>query len=202
MSGEMNGVPRTTADAVTFATLFERHQRHVLAYCVRRTSRLADAEDAAAEAFVVAWRRRRDAPDVDEALPWLYGIARRILANHRRANERRHRLSLRMPVTVSEPVLAGQAAGAAIEALARLKTDDQELLRLVAWEGLDQGEIAQVLGISVNAVAIRLHRARIRFELEFRAESNPDDLKGIVGRRTSTRLKGRMIGLLRREPTK
>ncbi|RPH35500.1 MAG: sigma-70 family RNA polymerase sigma factor, partial [Chloroflexi bacterium] len=52
----------------------------------------------------------------------------------------------------------------ALEALSRLSASDQELLRLVAWEELSHAEIAEVMGISVNAVAIRLHRARARFE--------------------------------------
>ncbi|MDF2806481.1 MAG: polymerase subunit sigma-24 [Cellulosimicrobium sp.] len=47
-------------------------------------------------------------------------------------------------------------------ALARLGPDDQELLRLVAWEELARDEIALVLGISRAAVRVRLHRARRR----------------------------------------
>ena len=46
----------------------------------------------------------------------------------------------------------------------RLSAADRELLRLVAWEELSHAEIAATLGVSVNAVAIRLHRARARFE--------------------------------------
>lgn len=189
-------------EGVKFATLVDRHDRQVLAYCVRRATSLADAEDAAAEVFTIAWRSRNDAPDPGVALPWLFAIARRVLANQRRGNERRARLTLRVSALTEERLPSGEASGSAVAALERLGTDGQEILRLVAWEEMSHPEIAQVLGISTNAVAIRLHRARIRFERELRAGSDPDDLKEIAGRRTSTRLKGKMLGLLRREPTK
>ncbi len=62
-----------------FAALYEIHHARVLAYALRRTRTVADAEDAAAETFVVAWRKRASIPA--DPLPWLYGIARRVLAN-------------------------------------------------------------------------------------------------------------------------
>lgn len=182
-----------------FEQLFERHHRHVLAYCRRRTLNRADAEDATADAFAVAWRRRAAAPEPHQALPWLYAIARRTLANQRRGNDRRTRLSERLEPAETVGASLGETSGPAIAALKRLRLDDQELLRLVAWEGLLHDEIAEVLGISANAVAIRLHRARVRFEQELRATSSPHEVKEIERRRTSTRLKGRMIGLLRRD---
>ena len=192
------GDRRVTEDHDRFEQLFERNHRQVLAYCLRRSPTHADAEDATAEAFTVAWRRRDAAPQAELALPWLYAIARRTLANQRRGNDRRARLAARIEPPSSDAHLGG-AAGPGFDALQRLRPDDQELLRLVAWEDLRYDEIAEVLGISANAVAIRLHRARVRFEQELRATSSPHEVKEIERRRTSTRLKGRMIGLLRRE---
>lgn len=55
-------------------------------------------------------------------------------------------------------------------ALSRLDAEDQELLRLLEWDGLDRAEIATVLGISRNAVRVRLHRARRRFANALAAE--------------------------------
>lgn len=191
-----------TAERALFGEIFERYYRSVLAYCVRRSSTLADAEDATAESFAVAWRRRDVAPAPDATLPWLYAIARRTLANQRRGNDRRGRLKVRLDVAMSVPSPFGEAAGPAVAALERLRPDDQEILRLVAWEQLRYDEIAQVFGITTNAVAIRVHRARSRFKEELRSRSNAENLKGIDGRRTSSRVKGRMIGLLRREPSK
>jgi RNA polymerase sigma-70 factor (ECF subfamily) len=65
-------------------------------------------------------------------------------------------------------------AGSDVErAVARLSDDDQELLRLVAWEELGREEIALVLGISRTAVRVRLHRARRRLADEMAAPREP-----------------------------
>jgi RNA polymerase sigma-70 factor (ECF subfamily) len=145
--------------------LFEAHHRTVLAYAARRSPTLTDAEDVVAEVFLVAWRRLEAVPDGDEALPWLLGVARRTIANQRRGLFRRRRLQERLETTVERPLPAAPTgAEPALEALSRLSKSDQELLRLVAWEELSHAEIAAILGISINAAAIRLHRARARFE--------------------------------------
>ena len=156
--------PTPTSRLARFDALFTEHQRPVLAYAMRRTQTLADAEDVAAETFTIAWRKF-DAIPADEPLPWLYAVARRVLANHRRGNGRRERLAALLRVEdVATPMRAGEDRdGPAFAALASLSPADQELLRLVAWEELGNQQIAAVLGITPNAVAIRLHRARARY---------------------------------------
>lgn len=148
-----------------FEDLFEAHHRALLTYAARRCASMADAEDVVADVFLVAWRRLDDVPAGDAARLWLYGVARRTIGNQRRSTTRRANLQARLEQTTEHPTDAGSPdMEPALEALARLSTADQELLRLVAWEELSHAEIAQVLDISVNAVAIRLHRARARFE--------------------------------------
>lgn len=148
-----------------FEDLFEAHHRALLTYAARRCASMADAEDVVADVFLVAWRRLDDVPAGDAARLWLYGVARRTIGNQRRSTTRRANLQARLEQTTERPTDAGSPdMEPALEALARLSTADQELLRLVAWEELSHAEIAQVLDISVNAVAIRLHRARARFE--------------------------------------
>ncbi len=179
-----------------FATLFEAHHARVLAYALRRTSSSADAEDVAAETFIIAWRKCHQIPA--DALPWLYGVARRILANQRRGALRRLRLTLRLRPAEQTEERLGTDNGPAMAALARLRPDDQEVLRLVAWEGLDHAQIAHVLGVSVNAVAIRLYRARRRFEQQF-AHANGGDRKDSARSRTSGSMKGNYVGDVREE---
>jgi RNA polymerase sigma-70 factor (ECF subfamily) len=174
-----------------FETLFTKHQRAVLAYAMRRTPTLADAEDAVAETFAIAWRKI-DAVPADEPLPWLYAVARRVLANHRRGLGRRERLAaLLRNDDVATPLRAGEAVdGPAFAALASLSPADQEVLRLVAWEELGNQQIAAVLGVTANAVAIRLHRARARFAAALERASADDNLKHLDPSRTSGDVKG------------
>jgi RNA polymerase sigma factor (sigma-70 family) len=182
--------PRAASPLARFDALFTEHQRPVLAYAMRRTPTLADAEDVAAETFTIAWRKLETVPT--DALPWLYAVARRVLANHRRGLGRRERLTALLRVEdVATPMRAGEAVdGPAFAALAALSPADQEVLRLVAWEELGNQQIAAVLGITANAVAIRLHRARARFA-DALARTTPEaDLKYLDPSRTSDEVKG------------
>jgi RNA polymerase sigma factor (sigma-70 family) len=160
-----------------FRDLYEAHYGHVLAFALRRTDNPSDAHEIVADTFLVVWRRFDDVPTGDETLPWLYGVARLVLANSRRSRRRRTMLQERLGVQPQAPVeledtVGRLAEGQAVrEALQRLRPDDQELLRLVAWEELSHRAIGQVLGCSENAVAIRLHRARQRLAAQLAKET-------------------------------
>ncbi len=151
---------------------------------------MADAEDTAAETFAIAWRKLDTVPA--DALPWLYAVARRVLANQRRGLGRRERLTALLRVEdVPTPLRLGEDRdGPASQALAVLRPADQEILRLAAWEELGHQQIATVLGITPNAVAIRLHRARARFAEAFGKTSGADDVKGMDPNRTSADVTG------------
>jgi RNA polymerase sigma-70 factor (ECF subfamily) len=138
----------------------------VLGYVIRRTGNGHDAADVLAETFLTAWRRLDDVPGGESTRPWLYGVARRVLANHHRGERRRLALGDRLRADLAEAVLVTDHHGdlaAVAEAFRGLPERDRELLSLVAWEGLDTGQIATALGCSRNAVRVRLHRARRRF---------------------------------------
>ena len=153
-----------------FAAVYEANYHRILGYALRRTGR-DDAADAVAETFAIAWRRLDDVPEGELARLWLYGVARRVVANHERAERRRERLAAAMH---AQPP-AGAAALPDIEpnwaaaAFARLSSDERELLALLAWEELDNAALAELLGCSRNAVRIRLHRARRHFSRELAA---------------------------------
>lgn len=124
-------------------------------------------------------------------LPWLFGVARRVIANQRRASRRRADLGTRLAQQVAPGdtevdacVIATDEQRAVLEALARLKPDDQELLRLVTWESLSHRHAAQVLGCSENAVAVRLNRARGRLGKEL--AKDPGSTGHDPPRRTAT----------------
>lgn len=176
MSGETPDTYRDMRDVVSpgpgdaarrrrFEMMYADHRAHVLGYVLRRTDSADDAADVLAETFLVAWRRLDDAPGGEVLRLWLYGVARRVLANQRRGERRRTQLCDRLreelagQVPLPEP--GGEGTPLAI-GFRSLPDGDRELLALQGWEGLDAGEIATVLGCSRNAARIRLHRARRR----------------------------------------
>jgi len=146
-----------------FSLLVAEHGDAVYRYLRRRhVGRDAtDAEDLLADVMTVAWRRLDDIPKGLEA-PWLFGVARHRLANARRRSSRRDRISAPMrplaPSPAAEDVAVAdlQLAGA----LERLSDKEREALLLSAWEGLDPSELAIALGVSVNAAAVRLSKAK------------------------------------------
>ncbi len=150
------------------ALRFERLYAHAcdpLARYLARRVRPDVVEDLLAEVMTTAWRRLADIPAGDE-LPWLYGTARRVLANHRRASGRLGRLLERLAL-IERGVDPGRPWGAGDDprlgaAMAELPEADAEVLRLWAWEELAPREIGVALGISPNAASIRLHRAKSR----------------------------------------
>ena len=149
----------------SFRRLYAAHFDAVLGYALRRTDRPEDAADVVAETFIVAWRRIGHVP-VDGSLPWLYAVARRVLANQRRGDLRRRRLGerLRSDLAVVVPDLSDDVVQRADvnEAMARLSARDEEILQLHLWEGLEPREISDVLGLSPAIVRPRLSRARAR----------------------------------------
>ncbi|WP_203990596.1 RNA polymerase sigma factor [Sphaerisporangium rufum] len=149
-----------------FEAVYRETYGLITAYAARRCDSPQDAADVVAETFTIAWRRLDDLPPGPEALLWLYGVARNVLANHRRGEARRRARDTELDAEMADLYAArpdgGVELGAIAEAFRALPGDDRELLALVAWEGLDRAEVARVLGVSRNAVRVRLHRARRR----------------------------------------
>lgn len=165
------GVMKSSSREERFTAVYRSHCAQVERYVMRRVH--ADAvPDVVAEVFLTAWRRAEDIPHAS-ALPWLYGVARRVLANDRRARQRRADLV---------DLLAGrpeQQAGCATDevvtrmdlarAVRELSAGDQEVLRLVLWEELTLPEAAVALGCSTVAARVRMHRARRRLRRRLEA---------------------------------
>ena len=162
---------RSPADQeARFHSLFSKNYDDVLRYCLRRLP-VTDANDAASDVFVVAWRRIDAAPMGDDARLWLYGIARNVVRNSRRSARRSLRLRSKVaslaPETVDGPehqVVWSDELRQALSALDRLSSKDQEVLRLRAMERLEIDEIAEVLGCSTEAARKRFERAAKRLQ--------------------------------------
>lgn len=155
-----------------FEQVYARTREPILGYLLRRVSVPSDAADLLAETYLVAWRRVDDLPDGDESRLWLYGVARKVLANYRRhgAVERRLADKLRAGLRTSLPPASTESTTrldqAIADCLASLSAQDRELIELVAYEGLTPTEIAGIVGQSAGHVRVRLHRARRTLTLQ------------------------------------
>jgi RNA polymerase sigma-70 factor (ECF subfamily) len=146
---------------VRFELLYARHAPAVKAYVLRRSD-ASSADDVVAEVFVVCWRRFHELPA--DTLPWLLGVARRVLSTQRRSERRRAALEDRLAATAVGGPREGTAGedGILAAALARLSDADRELLLLIAWDGLLPNQAAEVLGVKATTARVRLMRARRR----------------------------------------
>jgi len=155
-------------EEAAFRQLYEQHHAAVLAYLIRRLGR-EEAFDAAEDVFLVAWRRLADIPSGGGQLPWLYGVARRVVSNHQRSMFRRSRLFRKVADNPAIPsrgpedeAVASAELAAMLTALGTLTDRDQEVLRLTYWEELPHVDIGKILGCSTEAVHVRRYRAEKR----------------------------------------
>jgi RNA polymerase sigma-70 factor, ECF subfamily len=150
-----------------FRQVFEVSYQPLVAYARRRVASWSDADDLVGEVYATAWRRRDEFDPTVSPLPWLYGIAGNVVRNQRRSNQRQLKLVDHLGAQPEGPTSADPAERPGTDlrvALAQLSFDDQEVLRLIAWEGLSHSEAGEALGCSTNAVGIRIHRARQRLD--------------------------------------
>lgn len=154
-----------TTTVETFRLVYERCSTKILAYCVRRVGPDA-GHDALAETFLVAWRRRDELPSGDGELPYLYGIAGNVVSNLRRSGRRRSRLRARLEglgvdigPDASAYVIQSDRDRRVVEAVNKLKPTDREILMLYTWEDLPRQTIAEIMGLSKQAVDQRIHRS-------------------------------------------
>lgn len=156
-----------------FAEIYESYNRHVRAYCRRRTS--ADrVDDAVADTFLTAWRRIDGVPDGEDALPWLYGVAYKVLSHQWRRRSRKQKLAQKLQsigveqtTAPEELVLVRDESRQVLEALKRLKPTDKEILLMAAWEGMSHSDISAALGINPGAVRQRFYQAKKNLTREY-----------------------------------
>lgn len=169
------------ADEAAFRDLFDRHCADLWRFARRRVSSAEDADDVVAETFAVAWRRRCHLPEGSGTRLWLFGVARNLVANHRRGETRRGRLFLRLVShRVDDAVAPPEPSAGLREAFAALKDAEREVMVMRHWDGLAVPEIATLLGCTPNAVSLRLHRAKQRLA-ELLAKTDPPPVGQVTG---------------------
>lgn len=168
-----DGQAGALSEEAVFEAFYERHYPDIVRFLLRRGAG-DDAPDLTADTFAVAWRRRSQWLELpaERRIAWLYSVARKVLANAGRASRRSAGLAERL--AGRERVRQGRDAPdqgtataerlAVAEAFARLSAADQELIRLVAWDGLTPSQAAEVLGCRLGTLTSRLHGARTRLK--------------------------------------
>jgi RNA polymerase sigma-70 factor (ECF subfamily) len=175
-----------TSRELRFRAVFEATYDDVLRFAQRRVDP-SHAEDVAADVFLVAWRRLDDMPDGGDARPWLFGVARATMLNHRRGERRRDALAVRVADARALTSLDGSDRGDDVgeltavrvdlaSAWARLSAAEQEAIGLNVWEGLDARGAGAVLGCSATAYRLRLSRARRSLRRHLESVSAATDL--------------------------
>lgn len=173
----VRALDRDVLPADRFRALYLEHYGSIYAYVHRRLAGSdVEVHDVVAEAFAVLWRRLDELPAAPEDRLWLYGIARHCVLRARRSGLRRRRLWARLAedARVRTPLNGHSGDSRALlvrAAIERLRPADREVLRLILWDGLTHAEAASVLRCSVNAVGLRLHKARKRLRAELEAPS-------------------------------
>lgn len=147
-----------------FSRMVQEHRHAITRYGIRRLADQTAVEDLVAETFVVAFRHRANFPSPQEEIFWLYGIARRLLANQVRGQHRLLRLERRLAFEREsqreEPRFTEDDLATLVYALGELDPDDRELLYLSYWERLDYRGLGIALGCSAKAAGVRLTRVR------------------------------------------
>ncbi|GAA1687711.1 hypothetical protein GCM10009733_100470 [Nonomuraea maheshkhaliensis] len=77
------------SEPARFEAVYRATYGLIMAYAARRCHSPQDAADVVAETFAIAWRRLGEVPEGERAILWLYGVARKVLANHYRVEVRR-----------------------------------------------------------------------------------------------------------------
>ena len=161
-----------------FTELYRATATDVLAFLIRRCATAEDAADCLAETYMIAWRKHHTLPNPAEARPWLFGVARNVM---HRNHERTHRadaiaqqLASVLAISTREQTTTDctDIEERLMDALAELSEIDQEILKLIVWDGLSPTQTATALQMSPNLVRVRAHRARATLRASIGAQGN------------------------------
>ena len=167
--------------------LFERHHLHLFNFFLRLTRERSAAEDLVQEVFVRMLKYRGTYRTEAEFTPWMFRLARNAATDLWRARPRE------LPVDESAPEPAADLPHPADEmekgdrrrrlgkALDRLPAEKRELLLLARFSEMRYDEIGELLGVSVGAVKVRVHRAMKDLQAAFHAASGTTVFEGTAG---------------------
>jgi RNA polymerase sigma-70 factor (ECF subfamily) len=174
-------------DAAALEALLLRYQPHLYRFGLRMCGNADDAGDVTQESLIAMARSLREFRGESSVSSWLYTIARRFCIKKRRRSKfaPAREEPLDAPGTDAAQRLADpgpdpeqnaanlELAAALTHAIDRLDPAHREVLVLRDVEGLSAAEVAAIVGISIDAVKSRLHRARVAVRQELAPMLNP-----------------------------
>jgi len=181
--------PAVPHDEALLTAVFRAHSGAIHSYAFRLLGNQEDADDVTQEVFVRAHERLEQLRDAERLRPWLYRIATNLCMDHLRKRSRVRRI-LGIPINLhpgeeegddAPAEIAAPGSAAAFDGVAELDHISRALRRmppkyatclvLHGAQGLSYREIAEILGITPGAAAVRLARARDMFARHY------DDLR-------------------------
>lgn len=196
MSPPPDNITRMGTDPAAFESFYRAHVTAIQRFVARRVGEPHLAADLVAEVFLAAissakkYRANRGTPR-----NWLFGVARNVILSDRRRSAREwagasadagmRRLDVDDLLRAEERIDAAASSRALYQAMDGLPKGERAVLELVALDGLDVGEAAQVLGIRPGTARVRLHRARRRVGGELSEHLTPPLGAAITGKAAS-----------------
>jgi len=161
----------TTEDPPSFAAVYEQHFDFVWRLARRFGADEGAVDDVVQDVFVVVHRKLGDFEGRSSVRTWLYGIARRVVADHRKKRSRRRETAIEDAGPVEEPAADPEGRAAQAQRLAQLRAlldqlpdEQREVFVLAELEQMSAPEIVEITGAKLNTVYSRLRLARRAFE--------------------------------------
>jgi RNA polymerase sigma-70 factor (ECF subfamily) len=172
-------------DIEAFTSLVQAYQRPVFSLCYRMLGNAQDAEDAAQETFLKAFRHLARYDPQRRFLNWILAMASNHCIDQIRRSKRRTAVPLEalpeaiLPADTLGPEAAAQQADSRqmVQQLTlELEATDRAALMLYYWHDMSYEGIAAALGISISAVKSRLYRARRQLAEAWMARTQEKEL--------------------------
>jgi len=157
-------------DTTAYRALLEDLGPLLTRFLRRRVRDSDDLADAYQDTFLALHRARFTYQSPRPIEPWLFAIARNVVADHGRRRQRRQRHEVSTEV-VPEPAMDAPTRDAGSELVAAMRTlpsRQREALQLLKLQGLSIREAAARVGTTPGALKLRAHRAYLALRASFR----------------------------------
>jgi RNA polymerase sigma-70 factor (ECF subfamily) len=147
-------------DREAYRALLDDIRPAVQQFVRRRVPDVEEAKDVYQDVLMALHRARRTYEPGRPFEPWLFAIARRVVARRRGERVAREAHEVHMPLLPDVPVAAdGHLKLQLEEALGRLSAEQRQALVLLKLDGLSIARAAPLVGTTVGALKVRAHRA-------------------------------------------